>query len=154
MMNLVPVILGLMMCGGGAFLLVLFAQRLRLRFSMARWPRMRGIVRGHRIHSQRNVHGPGHHRLIVIVECSSAGRKWIVHCDSPTRQGFATEQAARSRMDTSAIGESVEIYLDPRNDRRAFLRLPEISALLMLGLGSVFLLAVGAGILSGSQFWR
>lgn len=149
-MKWLPLVLALLLCGGGVFLFGLFVQRLRLRLAMARWPRIRGIVRGHRIHSQRNRQGAGHHRPVVLVECSSAGRNWLLHCDSPTRLGFATEEAARSSIRNAAIGASVEVYVDPENAQRAFLWLPEIPALLLLALGSLFLLTVGAGILNGT----
>lgn len=149
MLNLAALLMALVLCGGGVFLFVLFVQRLLLRIAMLRWPRMRGIVREHRVHSHRNRHGAGHHRPIVTVECASAGRKWRVQCDSPTRLGFATEEAARSLMDRFPVGESVEIYVDPKNPQRAFLVLPEISALLLLSLGSLFLLGVGAGVING-----
>lgn len=149
MPNLAALTMALVLCGGGVFLFVLFVRRLLLRIAMRRWPRMRGIVREHRVHSQRNRHGAGHHRPIVTVECTSAGRKWRVHCDSPTRLGFATENAARSHMERFPRGESVEIYVDPNNPQRAFLVLPEMSALLLLSLGSLFLLGVGAGVING-----
>ena len=147
-MKLLLLALALVLCGGGVFLFVLFVQRLRLRLAMARWPRVRGIVREHRVHSQRNRHGAGHHRPIVRVECSAVGRKPLLHCDSPTRLGFATAEAARSSI-RNTIGESVEVYVDPKNAQRAFLWLPEIPAQLLLALGSLFLLAVSAGILNG-----
>lgn len=149
MSNVAALLMALVLCGGGVFLFVLFVQRLRLRLAMARWPRLRGIVREHRVHSHRNRHGAGHHRPVVTVELSSAGRKWRVQCDSPTRLGFASEQAARSVMDGYPLGESVDVFLDPKNPQRAFLVLPEISALLLLSLGSLFLLAFGVGIING-----
>lgn len=148
-MKSISLILALVLCSGGVYLFVQFVKRLRLRLAMARWPRIRGIVREHRIHSHRNRHGAGHHRPIVLVECSSEGRKWLLHCDSPTRLGFATEEAARSSIKNAAIGESVAVYVDPANARRAFLWRPEIPALLLQALGSLFLLAVSAGILNG-----
>lgn len=149
-MKSISLILALVLCSGGVYLFVQFVQRLRLRLAMARWPRVRGIVREHRIHSHRSRHGAGHHRPVVLVECASAGRKWLLHCDSPTRLGFATEEAARSSIRSAAIGESVEVYMDPKNAQRAFLWLPEIPALLLLALGSLFLLTVSVGILNGA----
>lgn len=116
---------------------------------MSRWPRTPGVVRGHRIHSHRNRHGAGHHRPIVTVECKSAGRKWRVDCDSPTRLGFASKNTAQTILDTFPLGKSVEVYVDPKNPQRAFLGPPETAALLMLSLGSLFLLAVAVGILNG-----
>ncbi|WP_313915558.1 DUF3592 domain-containing protein [Tahibacter sp.] len=151
MMNTVSLLMALVLCGGGIFMSVLFGQRVRLRVAMAGWPRIRGIVREHQVHAHRNLHGTGHHRPIVVVECASAGRKWIVRCDSPTRIGFATRQTALSSMGDFAIGRSVEIYIDPKNPQRAFLGPPEISALLLLSLGSLLLLAVGVGVLKGTR---
>lgn len=151
MVNTASLLMAMVLCGGGIFMFVLFAQRVRLRLAMGRWSRMRGIVREHQVHSHRNLHGAGHHRPIVVVECASAGRKRLVRCDSPSRIGFATRQAALSNMGDLAIGRSVEIYIDPKNPERAFLGPPEISALLLLSLGSLFLLAVGVGVLNGIQ---
>jgi hypothetical protein len=45
-----------------------------------------------------------------------------------------------------APGESVEIYVDPKNPERAFVSPPETPALLMLLLGSLFLLVFGIGM--------
>lgn len=152
MPSLISLLLALVFGGGGIILSVLFVQRLRLRIAMARWPRVAGTVREHRVHSHRNRHGTGHHRPIVIVACVSAGRKWRLHCDSPTRLGYATEQAARSVMDSYPIGQSVKVYVDPKNPQRAFLALPEISALLLLSLGALFLFVISVGIFNGVGF--
>ncbi len=45
-----------------------------------------------------------------------------------------------------AIGETVEVYVDPKDPQRAFLYPPETPALLMLLLGSLFLFFVGVGM--------
>lgn len=152
MSNTVALLIALVVGGGGIFLFVLFVRYLRLRIAMAGWPRVQGSVRGHRIHSHRNRHGAGHHRPIVSVEYKSAGRKWKVDCDSPTRLGFASRNTAQAILDTFPAGKSVEIYLDPKNPQRAFLGPPETAALLMLSLGSLFLLAFGVGVLNGLSF--
>lgn len=146
---LVPLLVALVLCIGGLYLLALFARHLKLRLAMSRWPRTPGIVRGHRIHSHPNRHGAGHHRPIVTVECKSAGRKWRVDCDSPTRLGFAGKNTAQTILNTFPLGKSVEVYVDPKNPQRAFLGPPETAALLMLSLGSLFLLTVAVGILNG-----
>jgi hypothetical protein len=143
-LNLAPLLIGLLMWAGSALMFWLFVRGLRLRIAMKSWLRMRGVVYKHEIHSHRNLHGSGHHRAVVTVEVSSPKRR--LKCDSPTRRGFAQEDAARSFMQRFPIGESVEIYVDPKNPERAFLYLPEMSALLLLLLGSLFLLAFGIGI--------
>jgi len=113
---------------------------------MKRWPRIRGVVREHKVHSHRDFHGPGHHRPTVFVEYSAAGGKHRVRCDSPTRMGFTNDKPARSIMAQFPIGETVDVYVDPKDPKRAFLYPPEISALIMLLLGSLFLLLVGVGM--------
>lgn len=143
---LVPVL----MWAGGAIMFGYFVKALRLRILMRRWPAIRGVVREHRVHSQRNRHGAGHHRPVVFVEYSVAGRKRLVRCDSPTRLGFASEHATRATMDRFAIGKEVDIYVDPEAPDRALLYPPETAALLLLSLGSLFLFIVGAGIFRGA----
>lgn len=149
MQNAVALFIALVLCGGSVLLFVHFVRHLRLRIAMAAWPRVQGTVRGHRIHSHRNRHGAGHHRPIVTVEYKSAGRKWRVDCDSPTRLGFAYSNTAQAILDKLPMGKGVEVYLDPKNPQRAFLGPPETAALLMLSLGALFLLAFGVGVLNG-----
>jgi hypothetical protein len=60
--------------------------------------------------------------------------------------GFANKESAQSTMAQFAVGKSVEIYVDPKDPERALLYPPETSALLMLSLGSLFLLVAGVGI--------
>jgi Protein of unknown function (DUF3592) len=146
MSNFVQLFAPWLMWAGSAVLLWFFVRGLRLRIAMMRWPRVRGVVRKHKVGSHRNLHGPGHHRPIVIVEYSAAGAKRHVRCDSPTRLGFAHREAAESAMTPFAIGKSVELYVDPDNPERAFLYPPETPALVMLSLGSLFLLLVGIGM--------
>jgi uncharacterized protein DUF3592 len=146
MLDFAPLLVALLMWAGSALLFWLFVRGFRLRISMTRWPRIRGVVREQEVHSHRNLHGSGHHRPIVTVEYSSAGHKRLVRCDSPTRMGFAHKESARSTLAQFAIGESVEIYVDPKDPERAFLAPPETPALLMLLLGSLFLFVVGVGM--------
>lgn len=143
-MNLAPLLIGLLVWTGSALLFWLFVRGLRLRIAMKGWPRLRGVVRAHDIRAHRNLHGSGHYRPVVTVEVSSPKRR--LHCDSPTRRGYAQEGAARSFMQRFPVGASVDIYVDPKNPQRVFLYPPEMSALLLLLLGSLFLLAFGFGI--------
>ena len=82
----------------------------------------------------------------MTVEYFAAGIKRVVRCDSPTRMGFAHRDGALSTMAQFTIGESVDVYVDPHDPERAFLYPPETPALLMLSLGSLFLLVVGVGM--------
>ena len=144
MLNFASLLVALLLWAGSALLFWLFVRGFQLRASMTHWPRIPGIVREQKVHSHRNLHGPGHHRSIVTVEYSYAGRKRLVRCDSPTRMGFAHKESARST--TAQFGERVEIYVDPKDPERAFISPPETSALLMLLLGSLFLFVVGVGM--------
>lgn len=146
MLNIVQLFAALLMLAGASFLGGLFLRALHRRVSMARWPRVNGIVRAQRVHSHRNLHGAGHHRPVVTVQYASSGRQRLVHCDSPTRMGFAQKDKAHATLDQFPVGTPVKLYVDPKNPERAFLYLPEISALLMLGLGALFLLLVGVGM--------
>jgi hypothetical protein len=149
MQTAVALLLALVVSSGGVYLLVRFIRHLRLRLAMAGWPRFNATVRGHRIYSYANRHGAGYHRGIVTVEYKDAGRTWRVDCGSPTRLGFASENAARSVFEHFPLGKNVEVYVDRDNPQRAFLYPPEISALLMLLLGALFLLTFGVGVLNG-----
>lgn len=146
MLNLSQFIAALLMWTGSALLFWLFVRGFQLRLSMTRWPRVRGIVREHQVHSHRGLHGPGHHRPKVIVEYSSAAVKHRIRCDSPTRMGFAHKEGARSIMAQFPVGEAVEVYVDPKNPQRAFLYPPETPVLVILLLGSLFLFFVGVGM--------
>ena len=81
-----------------------------------------------------------------MVEYSAAGRKRLIRCDSPTRMGFAQKESAQATLAQFPVGQSVEIYVDPKDPERAYLYPPEISALIMLSVGSLFLLVVGIGM--------
>jgi len=146
MSNFAQLLAPWLMWSGSALLFWLFVRSLQLRISMTRWPRIRGVVREHKVHSHRDLHGPGHYRPTVTVEYFAAGIKRVVRCDSPTRMGFAHRDGALSTMAQFTIGESVDVYVDPHDPERAFLYPPETPALLMLSLGSLFLLVVGVGM--------
>lgn len=146
MLNFAQLLVAFLIWAGSALLFWLFVRGFQLRISMTRWPRIRGVVREHNVHSHRDLHGPGHHRPTVTVEYSSAGLNHLVQCGSPTRMGFAHKEGARSTMAQFAIGETVEVYVDPKDPQRAFLYPPETPALLMLLLGSLFLFFVGVGM--------
>lgn len=147
-MAVVPLIVAPILWLGSATLFWLAARALRLRLAMRHWPRVRGVVKDHTIRSS-NPHGTGHHRAIVTVEYAANGKKRRVRCDSPTRLSFATKRAAASTIADVRIGRPVDIYVDPRDGSRAFLLLPEVSAMLLMFGGSLFLLVVGIGIFNG-----
>lgn len=131
---------------GSALLFWLFVRGIQLRIAMKRWPRVQGVVREHEVHSHQNLHGPGHHRPVVIVEYSAAGENRLVRCNSAMRLGYAHSEGAQSIVAQFAIGGKVEIYLDPNDPTRAFLYPPETTTLVLLSLGSLFLLFVGVGM--------
>lgn len=147
-MAVAPLIVAAVLWLGSATLFWLGARALRLRLAMRHWPRVRGIVKDHTIRSS-NPHGTGHHRAIVTVEYAFDGKKRRVSCDSPTRLSFATKRAAASTIAGVRIGGPVDIYVDPLDGTRAFLLLPEVSAMVLLFGGSLFLLVVGIGIFNG-----
>jgi len=132
---------------GAAVLLGLFARGVQLRRAMRHWPRTAGVIRKHEIRSHSGRHGAGHHRLIVIVEYTVAGRQRRIRCDSPMRAGWSYQGQALSDTDQFPIGARVSLYIDPNNARRAFLYLPEKSTLVVLLLAACFLLIVGIGML-------
>lgn len=127
---------------------VLF-RAIQLRLTMARWPRHRGVVRAHKVRSSRNLHGPGHHRPIVVVDYVVDDRKRVAHCDSPTRLGYGQMRHARSTAERFPLGSSIDVYVDPSNPKRVFAYLPEMASIVMLSLGSLFLFVVGLGIING-----
>lgn len=131
---------------GSALLFFYFARGLRLRFAMRHWPRHEGVVLAQKFSSPRNFHGPGQHRQTVTVAYVVDGRRWVVRCGSPMRLAFAHEAAARAPTPQFAVGQTVELRVDPQDPLRAFLYPPETAALLMCGLGSGFLLLFGIGV--------
>ena len=132
-------------------LLWLFVRGVRLRASMASWPRVRGTVVEQFVRSASNLHGAGAHRANFIVEYVVDGRTHRVQCDSPTRLGHADVSHARAMLNKFRVGKRVALFVDPRVPSRAFVRLPENSALLLLGCAALFLFVVGLGMWKGAS---
>ena len=150
MLNCVQLFPPWLLWAGSALLLWLFVRGVHLRVSMRRWPKVRGVVREHIVRSSRDLHGPGEHRANFVVEYVAAGSSHTVQCDSPTRMGYASREHVMPTLKRFQVGKRVELYVDPRDHRRAFLYPPETAALLALSVGALFLFVVGVGIENGA----
>ena len=146
-MSTIALVLAWLLWGASALLFGLAVRGIRLRFAMKHWPRVRGVVREHHLESHR---GPAYHRPLVVVAYTAAGRERTVPCDSPTRLRFAHREGAESAVKPFKPGKRVDVHVDPEDPDRAFLYPPETASLVMLFLGSLFLLVVGIGISNGA----
>jgi hypothetical protein len=148
MLNYAQLLAPWLMWAGSALLLGLFVRGIRLRKSMANWPKVRGVICELIVRSSRDRDS---HRPNFMVEYSAGGSMHRVQCESPTRLGFGDAKHATAVLKKFKVGQRVSLFVDPRDHTRAYLYPPEPSALVLLSCGAVFLFLLGVGMANGAS---